>query len=288
MTLCPQCSTFASILLETRDYNRHLSSETFTYYRCPSCQLIFLSPVPENLSDFYPPAYYSLPDHIDEYLPQIAFQRYKIDLVKQFITEGRLLEIGPGPGDFAVFAKQAGFQVEAIEMDKRCCQFLNEVIGVNAIDSADVLSVLDSLGEYQVIALWQVIEHLPNPWSILDVLPHHIAPGGILLIATPNPESLQFRLFGQYWAHLDAPRHLQLIPIDLLNKRLRNTGLRPILQTTSPGTHIYNRFGWQQSPQNRFRRNLPMRYPGAIINRLIAPLERTGWRGSTYTAIFQK
>jgi len=285
---CPQCSTSTSLLLRAEDYNRHISREVFTYYQCPACDLIFISPIPNNLSDYYPSSYYPLPSTIAEFAPQVDFQRYKIDLVKRFVTSGNLLEIGPGQGDFTFMAKQGGFAVDVIEMDERCCQFLRDVIGVKAINSADPLTALQSLGQYDIIALWQVIEHLPDPWGVLDALTAHIAPGGILVIAAPNPDSLQFRLFGRYWAHLDAPRHLQMISIKLLTQRLTGQGWKRLLVTTSLGAHTYNLFGWHQSLKNSIGGGLPTIYPGALINLLIAPLERTGWRDSTYTAIFQR
>lgn len=285
---CPQCNTASSVLLQTQDFNRHITDEVFNYYQCPACGLIFIAPIPPNLSEYYPASYYQLPSTIAEFAPRVDFQRYKIELVKRFVKSGKLLEIGPGAGDFSFMAKQAGFAVDAIEMDEKSCQFLRAVIGVNAINSDDPLNAVQSLGQYDVIALWHVIEHLANPWSILDTLTAHIAPGGILVIAAPNPDSLQFKLFGRYWTHLDAPRHLELISIKLLTEYLTKQGWKRLLVTTSAGAFKFNFFGWRQSLKNRFGTNLTLKYPAALVNLLFMPLERTGWRDSAYTLIFQK
>ena len=51
-------------------------------------------------------------------------ERYKIELVKRFSSGGRLLELGPGRGGFAFLAKEAGFDVSAIEMSGESCRFL--------------------------------------------------------------------------------------------------------------------------------------------------------------------
>jgi SAM-dependent methyltransferase len=286
---CPHCKNHTKFLFSAQDYNRKTSDKIFEYYQCQTCNLIFLSPIPANLKNYYPPQYYHFPETLEKYIKQVDFQRYKIDLVEQFVTPGELLEIGSGPGDFAIFAKQRGFAVTAIEMDQDFCHFLREIIEVNVINSDDPLSALKPLGQYSVIALWQVIEHLTNPWDLLDELHHHLQPNGILIVATPNPDSLQFKLFRQYWAHLDAPRHLSLIPSKLLLQRLGTQYWEQILMTSTDFSGwAYNRFGWQRSIKNLSERFLPADFLGALINRLVAPLESYGQNGATYIAIFKK
>jgi len=119
-------------------------------------------------------------------------------------------------GSFAYLAQEADYKTEVIEMDKTCCDFIEGVLGIKAINSADIVASLKDRGQYDVIALWQVLEHFPDPWTVLPVLAQHLAPDGILVIATPNPDAFQFRLLRSLWTHIDAPRHVELIPITLL------------------------------------------------------------------------
>lgn len=286
---CPQCQQPAHLMLRAKDYNRQLSAEVFDYYCCLACGLIFLFPIPENLGDYYPPSYYQFPTAIEVFAQQVASQSYKVDIVRQFVAAGRLLEIGPGPGDFAYPAKQAGFEVEVIEMDARCCQFLQDIIGVHAVNNADIPGALQGMGKYDVIALWQVIEHLADPWSTLDALVTHLAPNGILVIAAPNPDSFQFRIFRRWWTHLDAPRHVELIPISTLTHRMQKLGLTRVLATTTDkGSLGWNLFGWQNSLRNLVNHRWQMRTVGRIVNRLFRSIERAGLRGSTYTLMFRR
>ena len=60
--------------------------------------------------------------------------------------------------------------------------------------------------------MWHVIEHLRRPWEVIERAAANLQDGGVLAIATPNPRALQFKLLRRRWAHLDAPRHLFLIP----------------------------------------------------------------------------
>jgi SAM-dependent methyltransferase len=60
---------------------------------------------------------------------------------------------------------------------------------------------------FDVITLWDVLEHLPSPRSALEVFRRVLRPDGLLIFRIPNAESLDARLFGPYWAGWDLPRH---------------------------------------------------------------------------------
>jgi SAM-dependent methyltransferase len=290
---CQKCSQPAAHYFRTKDYNRRISDDPFDYYRCGFCGFIFLSPVPADLGRYYPAAYYEIPKTVDELAARAeAMQAWKLATVTGLVTHGRLLEVGPAYGLFSFLAKRAGFDVTAIEMDSRCCHFLRETVGIDVIADADTISALQSLPEFDVIVLWQVIEHLADPWAIISAAAQKLAPGGVLVLDTPNPEAFQFRLLGRYWTHVDAPRHVALIPAPLLVSFATGLGLRPVLLTASnDGSNGFNSFGWAFSLKNLFKGRASgaiAHLAGRVVNKLLIPIERTGWRGSTYTAAFRK
>ena len=275
---CPQCKHDTRLYFRTKDFNRKITQDIFHYYRCPSCGLIFLSPIPDNLGKYYPNNYYSVPSSINELAKAAEFERYKIDIVNQFASGGRLLEIGPAYGSFLYLAKQAGFTAEAIEMDPNCCRFITETIGAKVIQSNDPAEALKNVENYDVITLWHVIEHLPDPWTTLEVISRKLQPGGILVIAAPNPEAFQFRVLGRFWPHVDAPRHLELIPQSLLTKQMQSLGLKTVWSTTTDeGTLGWNTFGWVYF----FTNFTNLRYTktglgiiGRIMSLILSPIER--------------
>jgi hypothetical protein len=112
------------------------------------------------------------------------------------------------------------------------------------------------------------------------------------VVAAPNPAAFQFRILRRYWPHVDAPRHVMLIPIALLIRHARALGLKEVfITTTDEGTLVNNTFGWQQSLSTSFahpRAKSVARRIGRVITRLVRPIERNGLRGTTYTIIFQK
>lgn len=171
-------------------------------------------------------------------------ERYKIDIVTRFVKNGKLLEIGPASGGFACLAKQAGFDVEVIEMNKECCEFLEGKLGVRVINSHNEQEALAKLEQKSVIALWQVIEHLRDPFGLLTEACNKILSGGILVIAAPNPDALQFRILGRHWVHVDAPRHVYLIPQNVLVEKAKAMGMKLVFATTNDvGSIGWNKFG---------------------------------------------
>jgi methyltransferase family protein len=83
----------------------------------------------------------------------------------------------------------------------------------------------DVEGEWAAVVFWHSLEHLRDPSSALERANELLAPEGWLLLALPNLDSLQARVFGARWFALDVPRHLVHVPAPALIARLRELGL---------------------------------------------------------------
>jgi SAM-dependent methyltransferase len=293
MVPCRHCGAPSPRIFSTQDYNRRLSDEVFDFHRCPGCSFIFMAQFPHDLGRYYPMQYYDVPKSMAD-LAQRAerLQRWKIDLVLRHVKGGRLLEIGPAYGLFAYLAKRAGFDVTVIEMDSRCSAFLRETVGVQVVESPDTVRSLMQLKPFDAIVMWQVIEHLPDPWAVLTAAADRLAPNGTLILDTPNPDAFQFRVLGKYWTHVDAPRHVCLIPAPTLVSHVAGHDLKPVsLSAADVSANGFNGFGWAFSFRNFFTSEMAgsvAHFLGRVLAKMLIPIERTGWRGSTYTAVFRK
>lgn len=289
---CPVCKKGSPLFFRAKDFNRNITLDTFDYYRCPWCKLIFLSPIPDDLGKYYPDDYYRIPSSIEDLAKAAESELYKIEIVKRFASGGRLLEIGPAYGSFVYLAKRAGFDAEAIERDSNCCRFIYETMRVKVIQGDDVSEALEGMEEYDVITLWQVIEHLADPWKTLEAISKKLKPGGIVVIATPNPKAFQFCLLRRFWPHVDAPRHLSLIPLSLLTKQMLSLGLKSVWSTSSDkGTLECNTFGWVYFFLHLTNLHMIKILSGIIgrkVSIMLRPIERMNDRGSAYTVVFQK
>jgi SAM-dependent methyltransferase len=290
---CRLCGGPTVAAFNTTDRNRRLSEESFAYVRCERCGTLSLANVPRNLGRYYPPDYYRLPPSRAALLDcGLEAESEKLAQVRQFVATGRLVEIGPAVGAFLAVSQEAGYQVEAIEMDADCCQFLESELRVPTTRSDDPATALMAAGPYDAIAMWQVIEHLPDPTGVIAAAARALAPGGILAVSAPNPESWQGRLFGARWTHIDAPRHLALMPVPALARVGDEHGLEIILATSSDSAAKgWNRFGWRESLANSTvwpPAAASLRVLGSVLARAFAPFEQRKGRGSTYTLIMRR
>lgn len=289
---CSNCRCICRLRFRTRDYNRRIGDDLFKHYICPQCNLLFIYPVPSNLGRYYPNDYHYIPDSISFLEANHAHEKYKVEIIRRFKPSGRLLEIGPSLGTFAYAAKQAGFDVNAIEMSEDCSRYLNEVAGIPTINTADAGAALLSFEPFDVIALWHVIEHLVDPWITLEHIASSLKPGGICILAAPNPDAFQFKVMGKRWPHVDAPRHLYMIPQNVLLQRAQACGLQLEFATTDDeGARGWNSFGWEYWLGNFSRNALAKRMlhrAGFWLARLLRRWDQQEGRGSAYTLVFRR
>lgn len=285
---CPICGGASTVAFVVGDRNRGLGPGSFAYRRCARCRTVFIEAPPDDLGRYYASEGYGRGGEPSE--QQLGYERAKLEMLRTRVAAGRLVEIGPGPGTFARLAAAAGFEVLVIERDRRYAEGLAGEVA--AIESEDPASALRELEEpVDAIAMWHVLEHLPQPLAVLDACASVLRPGGVLAISTPNPDSFQFRVLGRRWMHVDAPRHLQLIPLDALRARLSERGLSmATVTTTDPVGKALNYMAWERALRSGSSRshNRVSALSAAALTVAAKPLESRGLWGAGYTAMFVK
>lgn len=137
--------------------------------------------------------------------------------------------------------------------------------------------------------MWHSIEHLAQPWRVVEVAARLLRPGGKLVVATPNPDGIQARWLKGRWTHVDAPRHLFLIPRRALIFRAQSFGLSPGLMTSSDiETRRCNRTGWQRGLQELGPRIPGVWGAGLVLEIAARPIEHRLDQGSAYIAVFTR
>jgi 2-polyprenyl-3-methyl-5-hydroxy-6-metoxy-1,4-benzoquinol methylase len=288
---CPKCNGNSALLFKAKDYNRKIVKDLFLYRKCCKCSLIFLSNIPKNLGDFYKEDYYEIPT-MEKLIKTSNKIEYQVEMIKNHVPNGKLLDIGAAFGVFACKAKGLGFDVSAIEMSKSCCNYLSDMVGVEVFQGDKPECILPTLGDYDVITFWHNIEHLLEPWKVLEESAKKINPKGVILIATPNPDSFAFKLLGRFWPHTDAPRHIHLIPELLLTAKMKSLGFDLVMKTTTDkGGLSWNRFSWQRIIMNQFSSKTMQRFGfivGWILSIPLSFIENRKYNGSAYTVIYKK
>jgi SAM-dependent methyltransferase len=282
------CGAGSAAAFMIGDRNRQLGPGRFDYRRCERCATIFIAAVPADLWRYYASEGYG---RYADAAPQVlGYERAKLAMLERHVSRGALVEVGPGSGTFARLAAQAGFEVTVIERDPAYAESLaGEVSAVLSDDPALALAALP--GPADAIVMWHALEHLPQPSRVLDAAVRALGANGVLAISTPNPASLQFRLLGGRWMHVDAPRHLQLIPLGVLRGALSERGLTMVaMTTTDPVGKALNLMGWERAlrPGSSRRANRISTLAAGALTVASKPIEARGLMGAAYTAFFAK
>jgi SAM-dependent methyltransferase len=267
---CPCCAASAVLWTVSADRNRRITAETFGYYRCSGCGLVFIDPVPVHLERYYAGGYQPIPKSLTELRQIASSEKYRLDALAGL--SGDLLEIGPWIGIFSINAKDAGFNVDAIEMSADACQFLSEKVGIFVKNTNDPLAaLLEGTKRYDVIAMWHSLEHLPKAWEVLEAAARRLKPGGTLLVAVPNIGGWQAQAWREKWRHLDAPRHLYFWPPNDLARLVNRFGLETMrLDTEDKLSGILSRDAWE----NYFRGIVRIPIVRGVVAKLLTPLAR--------------
>jgi len=289
---CPYCGGAPRYRFSSTDLNQKSSQDAFHYYICNNCLLTFIERIPEDLGRYYVKEQYDIPPDRSQFLPRVESQLWKVDLLKTLVAPGTLFEVGPATGEFAFAARQSGFSPKLAEMDENCERFLREELGLSVVRTSDPGGCLAQEPKYDAICIWQAIEHIPEFWKLLNVAADNIAKGGVLLVSTPNPNSVQARILGRYWPHLDAPRHLYLIPQEWFRSFARGRGLSVVLDTTRDvGSIGLNYYGWYVAVRNLTSNALPdrcIRGLARLITGLLRYSEESEGNGCSYTIALRR
>ncbi len=136
----------------------------------------------------------------------------------------RLLDVGCGPGAGLSAARALGWDAFGLDPSAAAVAAASARFG----DRVRLGSLSDRLfppRSFGVITLFDVVEHLYDPRRLAEDLDAHLSPGGRLLIATPNCESLLARLTGPRWVSYKIPEH-----VIFYSPRTLREALRPLFE----------------------------------------------------------
>lgn len=218
MIACPVCDGTKVTLF--RDSTRHALDDTAfgssrtelsfgRILRCRGCTFGFTEfrPTEEQLHRLYRDLNVSVYESETPGRIRTA-QRHLRILTPHAPSPGRILDVGCASGRFLEACANAGWEVVGIEPSR----FLSEEAARLLRGKGEVLPMTLQQAplapaSFDVVTLWDVLEHVPLPLDFLRYTAELLRPGGILLLNVPDLNSPQARLFGRRWPLL-LPEHL--------------------------------------------------------------------------------
>jgi SAM-dependent methyltransferase len=228
---CPAClAQEAEAALTLHDWT-YTGKGPFGYQRCCRCGALYAaeSLSPSELAPYYPTHYAAYVDRaarsrLGAMAQQVGLLK-RCRAVERLRTGGRLLDVGCGAGAFVETMQARGWSAVGLERDAGAAQAAR-ARGLD-VRTGQAPGYPFAPGSFDVITLWDVLEHMEQPGVALRGIAAWLAPGGWLVLRTPDAACLQARLFGRWWAGYDAPRHRVIYTRRALESLLRASALEP-------------------------------------------------------------
>lgn len=241
---------------------------TGAIYRCSACGFLQCSDLPEVVQ-----FYENLEDAgYEAGRQERSLQARRIlELARTLQPEGRLIDVGAGSGMLVEQAIQMGYQAEGVEPSAwlhRVARERNLPVHLGTFPHSA------ARGQFDLIMLIDVIEHVTDPMDLLRNIAGSLAEGGVAVIVTPDVQSVAARILGWKWWHF------RVAHIGYFNKRtllfaLDQAGLRLVL-VRRPSWYFTADYLWV-----RLHRYLPgfLRLPSPrFLSRIVIPVNlRDSW-----------
>jgi SAM-dependent methyltransferase len=264
---------------------------SFRLVQCTRCSLLYQNPrpTPDEIGAYYPPEYdpFTTPPWANPRLLTRLLHLYGIKkrwrLVEQWAPPRQgpraILDVGCATGVFLA-AGSDNWRKIGVELTAEAAHLARAQFGLHVHQgSIDHISLPPA--SFDVVTMWDVLEHVHNPTRTLQQVRTLLRPDGILVARVPNRNSWDARLWGAAWAGLDQPRHLFVPDETTLARLLQQAGLTIVERQCLSGSYGVLVLNWRfwlrqhirsarvQRVAHRLLANLPARLALAPAHWLI-------------------
>jgi 2-polyprenyl-3-methyl-5-hydroxy-6-metoxy-1,4-benzoquinol methylase len=217
--------------------------EEFNLVQCKKCQLTFINPQPSysEITKYYPDEYYVDAREWNTQRIHVKELQKRLDYLMEYYDSDdrrKLLDIGIFNGSFVSYALSSGWDAYGLDPNIKAISLAKKIVPNERLFHGYVQSSPFPPESFDVVTMWEVLEHATDPSDMLKKVHNLLAPNGIILISVPNFNSLESRLFGKYWNGLDVPRHLYHFTPHTISKMLEKTCFKKIFLKTINASQI--------------------------------------------------
>ena len=220
---CPACDSSESTWV--------FAVDGFGHVECKRCSTLFVSPLPDEETIR---KVYESPDYhagVEASAPRMLEEARARAAVLHERGCRTLLEIGCGAGYFLDACTELGIEAEGVDGGPTGARARERGLVVHDT----WVEEFEPAHEFDAVALWEVIEHLPRPISALQRLRTFVRNGGSLALSTPSWSGVPARAMRRRFPMLTPPEHLTIFSRDGLARLLERAGFRPFRWTSFSG-----------------------------------------------------
>jgi 2-polyprenyl-3-methyl-5-hydroxy-6-metoxy-1,4-benzoquinol methylase len=216
------------------DYTHIRIKNGFHLERCRSCSLVQITDDMSavRLEELYDQAFF---EEVYDWQHEgrgkrIAYEKLddRLDEIERLVSgRGKMLEVGCAFGYFLDTARSRGWQTRGIELGDHAARFAREELELD-VQTMSIEQAEFGPGEFDVIALWDVLEHLEDPLEQFRRLGQMLKKDGIVAFNTPDVDSAIARLQGRYWRNFVPPIHITYFGPRSIQRLLALTGFEPV------------------------------------------------------------
>ena len=215
MSVCPVCHSNNTLLFATGwDAEYHSTEDRFHYDMCGDCGSAFIQKPPmDRLKEIYPSNYYSFSDEASSSLLYTVKRILEIRMFRRLLsripgTSLAVLDVGGGIGWMLNIVRDADRRVtdtHVVDIDETARSTAEKQ---GHIFTCERIEDYQTSKTFDCILLINLLEHVADPAVLLNKLARILSPGGLLLIKTPNIDTLDRYIFQHHnWGGLHCPRH---------------------------------------------------------------------------------
>ena len=223
LTECPICEN--TDLSYLKDY------EKLYLFKCAKCNFVFDQRVPSSkeLHDCY--SIYSYSDLRPVSKETLNSFNKLLDYFEQYRDIGNILDLGCGQGDFLIEAKKRNWNVYGSEYSESATE-LCEKRGIIMYQGDLTKNIFDDI-KFDVIASFEVIEHINNPNKFMSILNHKLQEKGLVYCTTPNFNSLLRYFEKDRFQMIVYPNHISFYTKDSIRYLGNNNNFKSLKVKTT-------------------------------------------------------
>jgi len=184
-------------------------TDKLSVYSCSNCSVLFMDPQlsDEEITALYSEQYYKAwgisgpsENDVSKQMKIDTFQ-LRLNQIQKHVKSGKVLDIGCATGFFLEAAQSRGFDPYGIEFSEYSSKFAKKKFGENAIFNGKLEDCDFPEAMFDVITMFDLIEHVRVPTDILAKAAKLLKPDGIIMITTPHSKSRSNKMMGTRWTH---------------------------------------------------------------------------------------